>query len=157
MNVIAIIILAALLLNYALELLADSLNLKSLNKDVPEEFKDVYDADTYANAQAYTKTRTRFAFITSTFDLLLLLVFWFSGGFNWLDQCIRSFGFSDLVNGLIFIAGLALAKGIIGLPFSLYSTFVIEERFGFNQTSLSTFFGDLFKGIFLGQIGRAHV
>jgi STE24 endopeptidase len=152
MNYIALIILAALLLNYLLELISDALNLKALKEELPGEFREVYDADTYANSQAYTRERTRFGLLVSTFDLMLLLAFWFSGGFNWLDQLIRSLGYSPLVNGLIFITGLALAKGLINIPFSLYSTFVIEEKFGFNKTTLSTFFMDLFKGIMLGLL-----
>ncbi len=152
MNLIASIILAALLFSFFLELIADSLNLKSLKKDLPEEFNGVYDEETYANSQAYTRARTRFGFLVSTFDLALLLMFWFNGGFNWLDQAIRSLGYSELVNGLIFIIGLAVAKGIISLPFSLYSTFVIEERFGFNQTTLGTFFTDLLKSTLLGLV-----
>lgn len=142
----------ALLTDYAIGLVTNVLNLKSLSKDVPEEFEAVYDAETYAKSQQYTKVRTQFGFITGSFDLFILLVFWFSGGFNMLDNWIRGFPFNDLVSGIIFIVMLMIAKSILSLPFSIYSTFVIEEKFGFNKTNVKTFFLDLIKGIALGAL-----
>lgn len=149
MNIFTIIILAAILIDFTLEVIADRLNLKSLSKDLPDEFEDVYDEETYAKSQEYTRVRTKFGFITGTFDLLLLLVFWFVGGFNWLDQWARSFEFDVIGTGLIFIGTLLIARMIISLPFSIYSTFVIEERFGFNKTDAKTFVIDRLKGLLL--------
>ena len=152
MNIYAIIILAAIALDFILDLVSESLNLKALKKQLPSEFEGVYDEVTYSRSQEYTKVRTRFGFITSIFDLVVLLTFWFSGGFNWLDQLIRSWGFGELVTGLLFIVLLMLAKSILSLPFSIYSTFVIEERFGFNKTTPKTFISDLLKGLLLGAV-----
>lgn len=152
MNIYLIIILAAIAVDFILDLISNSLNLKVLTKKLPEEFSGVYDEETYAKSQEYTKVRTRFGFITGIFDLLLLLGFWFSGGFNWLDQIVRSWGFGELVTGLLFIGILMVAKSIISLPFSIYSTFVIEERFGFNKTTPKTFVLDLIKGLLLGAV-----
>ncbi|HCD52788.1 MAG TPA: peptidase M48 [Balneolaceae bacterium] len=152
MNIYAIIILAAIALDFILELVSESLNLKALKKQLPSEFEGVYDEETYSRSQEYTKIRTRFGFITSIFDLVVLLTFWFSGGFNWLDQLVRSWGFGELVTGLLFIVLLMLAKSILSLPFSIYSTFVIEERFGFNKTTPKTFISDLLKGLLLGAV-----
>lgn len=152
MNIYAIIILAAIVVDFVLEIISNRLNLKSLTKKLPDEFEDVYDEDTYAKSQEYTRTRTKFGFITGTFNLLLLLGFWFSGGFNWLDQWARSFDFGVIGTGLIFIGVLVIAKSIISLPFSLYSTFVIEERFGFNKTDLKTFIADRLKGLALSVL-----
>jgi STE24 endopeptidase len=87
--------------------------------------------------------------VTTTFDLALLLIFWQVGGFNYLDQLVRSWGFGVVVTGLIFTGILLLAKTLISLPFSIYSTFVIEERFEFNRTTPATFLTDLLKGIAL--------
>ena len=152
MNIYAIIILAAIVVDFVLEIISNRLNLKSLTKELPDEFEDVYDEDTYAKSQEYTRTRTKFGFITGTFNLILLLGFWFSGGFNWLDQWARSFDFGVIGTGLIFIGVLVIAKSIISLPFSLYSTFVIEERFGFNKTDLKTFVTDRLKGLALSVL-----
>ncbi len=152
MNIYAIVILSALFIDYLIGLITNIKNLKSLSPELPAEFEGVYDAETYAKSQQYTRVRTQFGLITGTFDLFLLLVFWFYGGFNVLDQWLRGFPFSDLVNGLLFIGILLIAKSIISLPFSIYSTFVIEEQFGFNKTTPKTFFVDLIKGLLLGAL-----
>ena len=123
MNIYLIIILAAIAVDFVLDIVSNRLNLNSLTNKLPEEFFDVYDEETYSKSQEYTKTRTKFGFITGSFDLLLLLGFWFSGGFNLLDQWVRSFGFNELITGLFFIVILMIAKSIISLPFSMYSTF----------------------------------
>ncbi|MFV1882870.1 MAG: M48 family metallopeptidase [Balneola sp.] len=152
MNIYLIIILTAIAVDFILDVSSNWLNIKSLSKKLPEEFQEVYDEQTYAKSQEYTKVRTRFGFLTGIFDLILLLGFWFSGGFNWLDQIVRSWGFGELVTGLFFIGILMIAKSVISLPFSVYSTFVIEERFGFNKTTPKTFVLDLLKGLLLGAL-----
>ena len=152
MNIYAIIILVTIAVDFILDLVSNYLNLKSLSKELPDEFEGVYDEETYAKSQEYTKTQTRFGFITGGFDLVVLLGFWFSGGFNWLDEIVRAWGFGELVTGLLYIAVLMVAKSVISLPFSIYSTFVIEERFGFNKTTPKTFVSDLIKGLGLGLL-----
>ena len=149
MNIFAVIILLALAVNYFLNLASDLMNLKSLKTPLPEEFRDVFDEEKYREAQEYTRVRTRFGLITSTFSLLILLIFWFAGGFNWVDQLVRDFGYGTIVTGVLFVGILMLAQTIISLPFSVYSTFVIEERFGFNKTTPSTFIADRLKGMML--------
>jgi len=152
MNIYAIIILATIAVDFVLDLVSNYLNLKSLSKELPDEFEGIYNEETYAKSQEYTKTQTRFGFITGGFDLVVLLGFWFSGGFNWLDEIVRAWGFGELVTGLLYIAVLMVAKSVISLPFSIYSTFVIEERFGFNKTTPKTFVLDLVKGLGLGLL-----
>ncbi len=152
MNIFGVIILAALLLDYVLNLVADYLNLKHLKKELPDEFSDVYDEDEYRRSQEYTRDRTRFGFVNSTFGIAVILIFWFAGGFNWLDHIVRDFGFGELVSGLIYIGLLVFAQTIISLPFSIYSTFVIEERYGFNKTTPGTFVMDRIKGLLLSVV-----
>ena len=147
MNLYAVIILATLTVDYLLGLVANLLNLKALERELPADFADVYDADSYRRSQEYTRVATRLGFVTSTFDLLVLLVFWFAGGFSRLDLWLRGFELGPLATGLLFIGVLGLAKAVLGLPFSVYSTFVIEERFGFNRTSPKTFVLDLVKSL----------
>ncbi|TVR37418.1 MAG: M48 family peptidase, partial [Balneolaceae bacterium] len=149
MNIFTIIILSAIIIDFTLGIISNRLNLKALSKELPEEFEGVYDEETYAKSQEYTRVNTKFGFITGTFDLLLLLVFWFAGGFNWLDQWARGFEFGVIGTGLIFIGVLIVAKMIISMPFGIYSTFVIEERFGFNKTDAKTFAMDRLKGLML--------
>lgn len=152
LNIFTLIILAAIVIDFALGLISNRLNLKSLSSKIPDEFQGVYDEETYAKSQEYTRVNTRFGFISGTFDLILLLVFWFAGGFNWLDQWARGFEFGVIGTGLIFIGTLIVVKMIISMPFNIYATFVIEERFGFNKTTVKTFITDIGKGLLLSIV-----
>lgn len=149
MNTIAFIILAALLLEFILNFTADFLNLKMLREDLPAEFKDVYDKNRYQKSQAYLRVNTKFGWTKMMFNLFVLLVFWFGKGFSALDIWIRSFQKGPVVSGLFYIGILLLAHAVINLPFSVYATFVIEERFGFNKTTWRTYAADLLKGTLL--------
>ncbi len=149
MNYYAIGILAALLLEWSLGLTADLLNLSALKNNLPSECDGVYDAETYRRSQEYTRARTKFGFLPTTFQLLALLLFWFFGGFAALDRAITGLELSSISSGLLFIGAVLLASSLAGLPFRYYSTFVIEERFGFNRTTRKTFFLDLLKGALL--------
>ncbi len=149
---ITAIILATLVISFLMSLLADYLNIGNLTSDLPEQFTDVYDTDRYQRSQAYLKTTTRFGLITSGIDLVLLLAFWFLGGFGYLDNFVRTLGLSTILTGLLFTGILAGLKFVISLPFSIYSTFVIEERFGFNKTTPALFIQDLIKSILLSLV-----
>jgi len=152
MNIYSIIILATLGIDFILNLISDYYNLQSLDKGLPEEFSDVYDEETYDKSQEYTKVQTKFGILTSIFNLALLLIFWFAGGFDWLDQMVNGWHLGVIWTGLVYIGILILARSILSLPFSIYSTFVIEERFGFNKTTPKTFIMDLLKGLGLSIV-----
>jgi len=152
MNPYAIAVVLALLADYALNLAADLLNLRALRPELPPEFSDVYDAASYRRSQEYTRARTRFGIVTGTVELAVLLVFWALGGFGWLDGLVRGFGWGPVATGLAFIGVLVLAQLLIGLPFRYWSTFVIEERFGFNRATRATFWSDVAKGMALGAV-----
>jgi STE24 endopeptidase len=152
MNVFSVIILVALILEFALELLANLLNLKALKFELPLALEGIYKAEDYRKSQEYIRATTRFGLVGSTFTLVLLLAFWFFGGFNYLDQVIRAWGFIPIVNGLVYIGILLLAYSLLTLPFSIYATFVIEERFGFNRTTPRIFFLDHLKGLGLALL-----
>jgi len=152
MNPFFVIILLAILLEYVINLVADILNLKALRLEIPATLQGIYKPDEYRKSQQYTRSVTRFGFVTSSFRLTLLLAFWFAGGFNFLDQIIRTWGFIPIANGLLYTGILLLAYSLITLPFSIYGTFVIEERFGFNRTTPATFIKDRFKGLALAVI-----
>ena len=149
-NIYATIILLALSIDYILNLLGDYLNLKALRPELPDEFKDVYDEEKYRESQRYERVNTRFSLVVSTFNLIVLLIFWFAGGFFHLDRIIRSRLPSDwsentVVAGLCFAGSLLILKFLINLPFRIYGTFVIEARFGFNRTTPGVFIGDTLK------------
>jgi STE24 endopeptidase len=152
MNTIAIIILAAIIFDFVLNGLADYLNLSMLRNDLPDAFRGVYDSDRYRKSQQYLKVNTRFGWVTAAFNVTVILIFWFAKGFPLLDEWARSFNYGPVLTGLIYMAVLLLFKGFLSLPFSIYATFVIEERFGFNQTTWTTFVTDLAKGLLLAVL-----
>jgi STE24 endopeptidase len=152
MNIYGIIILSALLLEYLLSLFADLLNLGTLKSGLPKEFDGVYDSTTYEKSQAYTRTHTKFGIVESTFSLIVTLIFWFLGGFNYLDLIVRDWHLGSIFTGLVYIGILVLVRSVLSLPFSIYSTFVIEERFGFNKTTPKTFMLDIVKGLALAAV-----
>jgi len=147
MNIIALIILLALLFDSVLNGLSDYLNLTRLQEGLPEAFGGVYDPERYRKSQEYLKVNTHFGWMIAAFDLIVILVFWFGRGFPLLDEWVRSFGYGSILCGLMYIALLVVFKALLSLPFSIYHTFVIEERFGFNQTTWTTYFLDLLKGL----------
>ena len=149
MNMYAVIILAALLGEYVLSTTASWLNVRAMSPNVPDEFAGVYDAERYAKSQEYTRVGTQFSLIHNSFRLATLLLFWQFGGFGWFDVLVRSLGVGPVATGLIYIGGLSLASYVIGMPFHLYSTFNIEERFGFNRTTARTFVADQLKQLIL--------
>jgi STE24 endopeptidase len=145
LNAFAIAILAALLGAFAIDLLARLLDVRALGSGLPPEFRGLYDPDAYARSQEYSRARTRFRLLESTVWLAALLAFWFSGGFRWADHLVRGLGLSPVPTGLLFIGLLAFGSAALGLPFRAYSTFVVEEQFGFNRTTPRTFLLDLAK------------
>jgi STE24 endopeptidase len=149
MNPFLVIILIAILLEFSVNLIVNILNLRALKLEIPPNLQGIYKPEGYRNSQQYTRSVTRFNFFTSSFRLALLFSFWFGGGFNFLDQVIRSWGLAPIASGLIFIGILLLGYSLITLPFSIYATFVIEERFGFNRTNPLTFAKDRIKGLVL--------
>lgn len=152
MNIFGIIILGTLLGTFFIRLVANILNLKAAGEVLPDEFRDVYDREAYEKSQNYLHHSTVFSLVTATFDLVVLLVFWFAGGFNYLDLVVRALGFSPLLTGIVYIGILLFLQGLVSLPFSIYHTFVLEEKYGFNKTSPLTFISDKLKGIFLGLV-----
>tara|TARA_B110000879_G_scaffold122182_1_gene161714 strand:- start:51716 stop:52969 length:1254 start_codon:yes stop_codon:yes gene_type:complete len=148
-NVLALFIVISLFLLWKLDFIATLLNLKALDPKLPEEFADVFDADKYAKSQNYTRVTEKFGILESIFSLMLMLGFWLTGGFGWLDNLVRDFGHSEIVTGLLFMGILFAAQIIIMIPFQLYDTFVIEEKFGFNKTTVKTFIVDQIKGLIL--------
>jgi STE24 endopeptidase len=152
MNTIALIILLAIIFDFILNGIADFLNLKMLRGDLPQPFQGVYDPDRYRKSQQYLKVNTRFGWITGSFSTGLMLVFWFGKGFPLLDAWVRSFNYGPVITGLAYMGILVFVKSLLSLPFSIYATFVIEERFGFNQTTWSTFVLDLAKGVLLAVL-----
>jgi STE24 endopeptidase len=152
MNWIAWTILIFLTADFMLHLVADRLNLKAISDEIPLAFRSAFDPQQYRQSQAYLRTNTRFGLMVAGADLILLLIFWFGGGFTMVDRWTRSFGWGPLGTGLVYIGILVGLKAAVDQLFSLYATFVIEVRFGFNRTTLATWIKDRFKALVLAMI-----
>lgn len=140
------IILAIIVLDFIVDKILDSLNAKHFDDPIPQELDDVYDEEAYQKSQRYKKERYRFGIISSSFSLVLTLGFIIFGGFPWVDGIARSISDNSIVIALIFFGIIMLGSDILTTPFSWYSTFVIEEKYGFNKTTKKTFWLDKLKG-----------
>ena len=157
MNAFLIIILVILIGDYVLGLVVDSLNVKHLKTDLPAAFSGYYDGEKYRKSQQYLKENTRFDLIIGSITTPAVILFILLGGFNWVDQWARSLAWGPIATGLVFVAILLFGSQILSLPFSIYSTFVIEEKYGFNKTTPKTFVLDLLKGWLLAVVIGAPV
>lgn len=151
-HVVFIIIIVILVADFALERYLDYLNSRNRSTELPGELRDVYDADQYRKQQEYKKENDRFSFLTSSFSFILILLMLFLGGFSVVDGWARGITQHPVLMVLVFFGILALASDIITTPFSIYDTFVIEEKFGFNKTTPRTFIMDKIKGLMLGAL-----
>ncbi|MBB3125136.1 STE24 endopeptidase [Mesoflavibacter sabulilitoris] len=140
------IIIAIICINFIIDKILDALNAKHYNDQLPEELQDVYDEDEYKKSQRYKATNYRFGILTSTFSFVLTLVFFFLDGFAFVDQLARQITDHNILVTLIFFGIIMIGSDILTTPFSYYKTFVIEEKFGFNKTTKTTFILDKIKG-----------
>lgn len=146
------IIIAIATLSYLFDQFLDYINLKAQRRDIPDEIASFYDRDKYLKSLDYHRDQTNFSFYASAFSFLLSMLMLIFGGFGWLDGMLRTYIENDVVLALVFFAILGIGSDILSLPFQLYSTFVIEERYGFNKTTVKTFFVDKLKGYLLGAL-----
>ena len=149
-NTILIIILSISVLSYLFDQLLDYLNLNAQRKDIPSEIADFYDKEKYQKSLDYQADLQRFSFISSAFSFILSLLMLVLGGFGWLDGVLRPLIENEIILALAFFGVIMIASDVIGIPFQWYSTFVIEEKYGFNKTTVKTFILDKLKGYLLG-------
>jgi len=151
-NTLFYIILAIVVFDFALERLLDWLNSTRWSSKLPEELKGIYDPDRYEKSQKYEKENQKFGKLTSSFSLVLMVAMLFLAGFAIVDNWAREISANQIVIALVFFGILGLAMDIVNTPFNLYDTFVIEEKYGFNKTTLKIFFLDKVKGWMLSLI-----
>jgi STE24 endopeptidase len=152
MTVIFWIIIAILAVDFVLERYLDYLNTTRWSDQLPEEVKGIYDEEKYREQQAYSKVNHKFDMLTSTFSFILIMLMLFFQGFALVNDWAFSISESPVWSALIFFGILMLASDILTTPFDLYNTFVIEERFGFNKTTVKTYILDKLKGWMLGAV-----
>ncbi len=146
------LIIGIVSISYLAGQILDYLNLKAMRPHIPEEIAAFYNNEKYVKSQAYHREVARFSFISSGFSFLLSIAMLLLGGFGWVDALLRTFTVNNLVLPLVFFGLLGVASDLISLPFQWYGTFVIEEKYGFNKTTLKTFLADKMKGYLLGGV-----
>jgi STE24 endopeptidase len=140
------IIIGIIFINFISDKVLGALNAKHFNDTLPTELEDVYDKKEYKKSQSYKVTNYKFSNITSIFSLILTLAFFYFDGFEYVDNIARSYSSNNTIIALIFFGIIMLGSDLLTTPFSYYKTFVIEENFGFNKTSMNTFILDKIKG-----------
>lgn len=149
---ILFIILSLVVISFVFDTFLTWLNLKSQPVDIPDSVAVFYDREKYRKSQEYHRHRTNFSFLTSGFSFLFSVGMVYFGGFGLMDTFLRPYIQSEILLALAFFGLIAIATDILTLPFQWYSTFVIEEKFGFNKTTVKTFITDKLKGYLIGAI-----
>lgn len=142
------IFLTALFISIAIDFWLDRRQLSSVARHrsaVPERFVDCISLEAHQKAADYTTTKIKVGTWAGVFSLGLLLIWTLGGGLDLLDQYVRGFEWSTLTTGVVFILGFSLIGSIIDIPFSIYNTFVVEQKFGFNKMTAKLFISDMFK------------
>jgi len=146
------IILGISIISYLFDQALDYLNLTAQRKDIPTEVAEFYDQQKYLKSLDYHREQTNFGFLTAAFGFVLSLLMLLFGGFGMLDQLLRNYLQNDISLALVFFGIVVFISDLLTLPFQLHSTFVIEEKYGFNKTTVKTFITDKLKGYVLGAI-----
>ncbi|WP_258104122.1 M48 family metallopeptidase [Marinoscillum sp. MHG1-6] len=146
------ILIGITVFDFVFERALSFLNNKSALKPIPEELSGIYDEEKYRKSQEYGKVTGRFGMVSSTINFFVMIGALSLGWFGMLDSWLRTFSPVEPVTTLLFFGVIFLISQIIGLPFSYYKTFVIEERFGFNRSTVKTFILDKVKGWLIGLI-----
>lgn len=146
------IIIGLVVADFIFERFLEYLNSTRWSDRLPEEVKGIYDEEKYRKQQAYEKVNFRFSMISSSFSFILLLLMFLFSGFAWVNSVALSVSANSILTALVFFGILMFVSDILTTPFSVYDTFVIEEKFGFNKTTPKTFVLDKLKGWLLGAI-----
>ncbi len=154
-NALLLTFLAAYLLRFGIQYSLNRLNISYLQKhgfSVPKVFQGVVEPEQLRTISAYTMDTDRFLMIETLMNQGLFLAILLSGVLPWFVKIINSWGYGLILNGLIFFAGLSILANVFRIPFSLYDTFVIEHRYGFNVTTLRMWISDLLKSVAISAI-----
>ena len=137
---------------YLFDLVLELVNYRSRKADIPSEVASFYDKEKYYKSLEYHRARTKFSFFSGAFNFLVSISMLIFGGFGYIDSFLRPYIHNETLLALTFFGVILVVSDILSLPFQLYSTFVIEERFGFNKTTVKTFIADKVKGYIIGGI-----
>ncbi|HPR62222.1 MAG TPA: M48 family metallopeptidase, partial [Prolixibacteraceae bacterium] len=151
-NILFLIIVGIVVFDFFVERLLDYLNTTRWSDQLPKQVADVYEPSEYKKSQAYKKVNHQFGMLTSAFSFVLILLMLFVDGFALVDSWVSVVSSHFIVVSLLFFAIIGFASEILTLPFDVYDTFVIEERFGFNKTTVKTYIFDKIKSLLLAAV-----
>ncbi len=146
------IIIGILTAQFVFDQWLDFLNHKNVKTEIPNELEGIYDEGKYKKQQDYKKANYSFGLLSDTLSFVIMLSMLFWGGFALINEWVVTLSAHPTMQSLLFFAILGLGSSLISLPFSIYGTFVIEERFGFNKTTPKTFVLDLLKSMLLSVL-----
>ena len=146
------LIIGLVIFNYLFSTVLDFINGKNWRTEIPPVMKDFYHEDKYLKAKNYSKEKGKVSLISSTLSTLITLFFLVFDGYGWLDNFISLYYDIPFLKSGIFFLVLFILSDFISIPFSCYNTFVIEEKYGFNKTTVKTFVLDKIKGYLLTLI-----
>ena len=136
------LLLGILIFGFLMPKILEYLQVSMPKQPVPPAFAEYLTEAKLVEAKSYQKDNFKFKLITSSFTFILTFLFITQGWFGQIDSWIGGLGFSPFLNSLLFFGLVFIASDILSLPFDYYSTFVIEEKYGFNKTTRATFFSD---------------
>ena len=145
-------IIAFIVADFAIGLWLTILNAKASTWPVPKVLEGLYDDEKYRKQQAYASENRKIGFITSSLSLVISLAFFAFGGFAWLDGVVRGMTGSYVLRSLLFFGFFFVVDFLVSLPFEIYSTFSIEQRYGFNKSTPKLFAGDTIKNFLLNAV-----
>ena len=142
-----IIIILILVADFVLERYLAFLNIQESGKELPVILRDIYDSEKYARQQDYFRTNSRFGMLTSSFSFIIILVMFTCGGFVFVDNLVQEYIQNPIWTPILFFGILFFANDLLNIPFELYDTFVIEQKFGFNKITPKLYVLDKLKGL----------
>jgi len=146
------ILISILIISFIVDKVLDALNAKHYKDPIPPELSDVYEEEDYLKSQNYKKANDRFSSIASSISLVVTLFFFYLDGFAFVDEWARTFSDNTIIIALLFFGSIMFVSDLLSTPFNYYHTFIIEEKFGFNKTTLKTFLVDKIKGWLMSAI-----
>lgn len=144
-NLFFFLIIIIIISGHISGLYLDYLNNKRWTDTPPDKLSDIIDRAKYKKSQNYYRATMKLSNISSSFFLLIILLMMFLSGFARVDNIARELSDNRVLVSIIFFGIIFLGFDLLKLPFAWYDTFIIEEKFGFNKTSLKTFFTDHLK------------
>jgi STE24 endopeptidase len=144
-NTIFILILIIPVTGFIVERYLDYLNAGMWSDSLPQKLKGICDEEEYRKSQLYFRENNRFSLLSSSVNLIIILIMIIAGGFSIIDSLARGLSMNSVLISLLFFGVIGLASDLINIPFNIYDTFVIEKKFGFNTMTVRTFITDHFK------------